>query len=91
MLEFWISGTAKGWSMSITVVVTIAKLFLFFQVLLAECTIHSGKCDKTCAEVEIEEHTECGCECKMKRHHCNAKQVRNEFKSYLRVVVVMKM
>jgi hypothetical protein len=47
-------------------------------VLLAECTIHSGKCDKTCAEVEIEEHTECGCECKMKRHHCNAKQVYRE-------------
>ena len=46
-----------------------------FQVLLAQCSIHSEKCDKTCAEVEIDEHIECGCECKIKRHHCNAKQV----------------
>jgi len=44
-------------------------------VLLAQCSIHSEKCDKTCAEVEIDEHIECGCECKIKRHHCNAKQV----------------
>lgn len=44
-------------------------------VVLAQCTIHAGKCAKICAEVEIEEHTECGCECKIKRHHCNVKQV----------------
>ena len=50
-------------------------LIFCFQVLLAQCSIHSEKCDKTCAEVEIDEHIECGCECKIKRHHCNAKQV----------------
>ncbi|XP_059098408.1 uncharacterized protein LOC131892607 [Tigriopus californicus] len=43
-------------------------------VLLARCTIHSRKCEKTCSEVEVEEHTLCGCECKIKRHHCNDKQ-----------------
>lgn len=47
-------------------------------VLLAQCSIHSEKCDKTCAEVEIDEHIECGCKCKIKRHHCNAKQVYRE-------------
>ena len=52
------------------------NIFLFFfQILLARCTIHSEKCDKICAEVEVDEHTECGCECKVKRHHCNEKQV----------------
>ena len=42
---------------------------------MAQCTIHSEKCDKICAEVEVDEHIECGCECRVKRHHCNAKQV----------------
>merc|ERR1719210_1962143 len=43
-------------------------------VLLAKCTIHSGKCDKICAQIEVEEHLECGCECKTKRQHCNSRQ-----------------
>jgi len=43
-------------------------------VLLARCTLHSHKCDKICVEVEVEEHLECGCECKVKRRHCNNKQ-----------------
>jgi len=43
-------------------------------VLLAKCTIHSGRCEKICAQVEVEEHLECGCECKIKRHHCNNRQ-----------------
>jgi len=47
-------------------------------ILLARCTIHSEKCDKICAEVEVDEHTECGCECKVKRHHCNEKQIYRE-------------
>jgi len=47
-------------------------------VLLAQCAIHSSKCDKICAEVEIDEHTDCGCECKIKRHHCNEKQFYRE-------------
>ena len=46
-----------------------------FQVLLARCTLHSHTCDKICVEVEVEEHLECGCECKVKRRHCNSKQV----------------
>ena len=50
-------------------------MFTISQVLLAHCTIHSEKCDKTCAEVEVEEHTACGCECRVKREHCNDKQV----------------
>jgi len=47
-------------------------------ILLARCTIHSEKCDKICAEIEVDEHTECGCECKTKRHHCNEKQIYRE-------------
>lgn len=61
-----------------TVIFSYSKMCptIVFQVLLAQCSIHSDRCDKICAEVEVEEHTECGCECKIKPHHCNEKQVR---------------
>ena len=61
---------------NLNIISSYINISLFFQILLARCTIHSEKCDKICAEVEVDEHTECGCECKVKRHHCNEKQVR---------------
>jgi len=48
---------------------------ILLQILLAQCSIRSEKCDKICAQIEIEEHTECNCDCKVKQHHCNTKQV----------------
>lgn len=44
-------------------------------VLLAKCSIHTNKCEKSCAQVKVEEHLECNCECKIKRKHCNIKQI----------------
>ncbi|XP_040570520.1 uncharacterized protein [Lepeophtheirus salmonis] len=46
-----------------------------FPVMFAHCTIHDKTCGKICSQVQVDEHLECGCECKIKRHHCNAKQV----------------
>jgi len=32
-------------------------------VMLARCGISTGKCEKECASVTLQEHTECGCDC----------------------------
>ena len=73
IIRYWAKGIIKF---------DIISCLLSFQVLLAQCTIHSGKCEKTCAQLEIEEHTECECECEIKRHHCNDKQVSSLLKHH---------
>ena len=41
-------------------------------VMLAKCGIKTGKCSKECAYVTVEDHTECGCACKMTEDNCNS-------------------
>ena len=41
-------------------------------VMLGKCGIGRGKCDKECAEVNVEEHTECGCACSLPESECQS-------------------
>merc|ERR1712025_1477854 len=41
-------------------------------VMLGKCGIGRGKCDKECAEVEVEEHTECECSCLLSENMCES-------------------
>jgi len=39
-------------------------------VMFGKCGINTGKCEKECAHVSIEEHIECGCACELTVHSC---------------------
>lgn len=56
---------------------TAVETGLPFQVMLAQCSIQSGRCDKICRELEVEEHVECECQCRTKSHHCSERQVKS--------------
>ena len=42
------------------------------SVMLGKCGIERGKCDKECADVEVEEHTECDCACSLPESKCKS-------------------
>ena len=39
-------------------------------VMFGKCGLSVGKCEKECAHVSVEEHTECGCACALKAEDC---------------------
>jgi len=39
-------------------------------VMLGKCGISEGKCEKECATVTVEEHTQCGCACQLTPDEC---------------------
>jgi len=39
-------------------------------VMFGKCGMNVGKCEKECAHVTVEEHTECGCACELRREEC---------------------
>ena len=39
-------------------------------VMLSSCGVISGVCDKTCAMVEIQEDTQCSCDCLQEQREC---------------------
>jgi len=41
-------------------------------VMLGKCGINTGKCEKECAHVSVEEHTECGCACELRWEDCES-------------------
>merc|ERR1719278_1299672 len=43
------------------------------SVMVGKCGVSVGKCDKECAVVRVEEHTQCGCGCQLERATCEAK------------------
>jgi hypothetical protein len=42
------------------------------SVMVGRCGVSVGKCEKECAVVSVEEHTECGCGCQLDRGDCEA-------------------
>jgi len=40
-------------------------------VMFGKCGMNVGKCEKECAHVTVEEHTECGCACELRREECD--------------------
>ena len=40
------------------------------SVMLGKCGINEGKCQKECAVVKVEEHTECQCACQLSTSDC---------------------
>merc|ERR1712224_830581 len=46
------------------------------SVMLGNCGISEGMCEKQCATVTVEEHMECGCSCKLKQDDCRPKKHR---------------
>ena len=36
-------------------------------VLVGECGVKGGRCDKLCTTITVEEHTHCGCGCDVAR------------------------
>ena len=50
--------------------VSTMKTTLQVPVLLSSCGVISGVCDKTCAMLEIQEDTQCSCDCLQDQREC---------------------
>ena len=52
--------------------VALRSRTLKIPVMLGKCGINTGKCEKECAHVTIEEHVECGCACELRWEDCKS-------------------
>ena len=41
-------------------------------VMFGKCGMSVGKCEKECAHVTVEEHTDCGCACDLRHEECDS-------------------